>query len=344
MKIGIVTVYESIDNFGSYLQAYAMKKYLELKGHTVFVIQNRPASEVLKKNLLKLNPKKEFFLRIKKAQLFLADNWRLNILDRNDVDSRRLDLLIYGSDEIWNLENPYFCDPFFWGGLYPDIPKLTFAVSIGAMALETEEMYASYFGDLDSFLRILVRDEKTFGFVKRRTGKMPPIVCDPTMLLPLSYLSEPICGPEKPYLLVYTYGVDESLCGLIKRYASQNGLMIVSACFWHPWADKTLECSPLQLSSLMQEADSVFTTTFHGALFSMLNHTKCCIYAAREKVQNIVRKLGMSNRLIDESCSFEKFESIMKSDFQIQIFEEKLDAWRTYSERELEEALQCLTK
>lgn len=336
MKIGIVTVYESIDNFGSYLQAYALKKYLELQGHTVFVIQNRPVSATLKKNLLKLNPKREFFLRFKKARLFLSDNKRLNILDRKDVDSRHLDLLIYGSDEIWNLENPYFCDPFFWGSLYPEIPKIAFAVSVGAMEPETERMRTSFFEDLHSFLCIMVRDEKTFDFVKRRIGKTPPIVCDPTMLLPVSSLSEPIYAPEKPFLLVYTYGVDTPLAGFIKQYADKKDLQIVSACFWHPWADKTIECSPLQLSSLMQTAACVFTTTFHGALFSMLNHTKCCIYPAREKVSNIVCKLGMGDRLIDETCSFEKFESIIQSDFQTQIFEEKLEAWRDYSKRELE--------
>ena len=33
MKIAIVTVYDSIINYGSFLQAYAMSKVLELKGH-----------------------------------------------------------------------------------------------------------------------------------------------------------------------------------------------------------------------------------------------------------------------------------------------------------------------
>ena len=40
MNIGIITVYESIDNYGSYLQAYALKRYLEQLGHTVFLLKN----------------------------------------------------------------------------------------------------------------------------------------------------------------------------------------------------------------------------------------------------------------------------------------------------------------
>ena len=34
MKIGIVTVYDGL-NYGSFLQAYAMKRFLEDKGHEV---------------------------------------------------------------------------------------------------------------------------------------------------------------------------------------------------------------------------------------------------------------------------------------------------------------------
>lgn len=37
MKIAIVTVYDSVVNFGSFLQAYAMSKVLESRGHEVFL-------------------------------------------------------------------------------------------------------------------------------------------------------------------------------------------------------------------------------------------------------------------------------------------------------------------
>ena len=40
MKIGIVTVYESITNLGSFLQTYAMKTLLTELGHEVYILQN----------------------------------------------------------------------------------------------------------------------------------------------------------------------------------------------------------------------------------------------------------------------------------------------------------------
>lgn len=344
MNIGIVTVYESIDNFGSYLQTYSMKHFFEQRGHTVYVIQNQSISKPLKKYLCRINPKREFLLRLKKSILFLKDNRHLNILDKNDVEKVNLSCIIYGSDEIWNLENPYFRNSFFWGGLFPNIPKIAYAVSIGAMKMNTEDKYAYLFDKMSSFRKIMVRDEKTLDFVRRRTGENSAIVCDPTMLIPVSSLLEPINIPQKPYLFVYTYGIDANLSKYIKQYAKKWGLLIVSACFWHPWADKTIECSPLQLSSLINGADSVFTSTFHGSLFTMLNHKRCCIFPTREKVQNIVTKLGMEDRLIDDNCSYNQFEIIMRSEFKTERFEEKLMAWRMFSVKKLEDSLLCLTE
>ena len=47
MKVGIVTVYDS-NNFGSYLQAYALKKVIEKLGHNVYFIKFRTEKEAKK--------------------------------------------------------------------------------------------------------------------------------------------------------------------------------------------------------------------------------------------------------------------------------------------------------
>lgn len=49
MKIGIVTIYESITNLGSFLQGYAMKIVLEEMGHEVFFVQKETTLHSIKK-------------------------------------------------------------------------------------------------------------------------------------------------------------------------------------------------------------------------------------------------------------------------------------------------------
>lgn len=340
MKIGIVTIYESITNMGSFLQAYAMKGVLEDMGHQVYFIQNVPQSTLLKQCLCKVNPKREIFLRVLKAKYFIYDMKYLNVLPKDKVEDMQLDLLIYGSDEIWNLDNPYFQEDLFWGIGVNNVKKLAYAVSIGAMSEETEEKEVRYFSALSEFNEIFVRDTATSDFIERRVGNTPKYVCDPTILYPvekINKISKKI--PKEKYLLVYTYGVDKWLEEKIVTFARNNNLQIISPCFWHVWADKVIQCSALELGSLMKDASYVVTTTFHGAIFALLNHTQCCIYPGRKKVSDVVTRLGEKHRLIEKSCTYEEFCNILYQPFDKCKFEKRVKEFRESSLKLLKESL-----
>ena len=47
MKIAIVTVYDSIVNYGSFLQAYSLSKVLESKGHEVYFVRRMHNDKIL---------------------------------------------------------------------------------------------------------------------------------------------------------------------------------------------------------------------------------------------------------------------------------------------------------
>lgn len=344
MKIGIVTVYEPITNMGSYLQGYALKTVLEKMGHEVYFVQNIAAAKVACKYLCRINPKREFFLRFKKVKEFLHDVHRIKCVPRERILQEQFDLLVYGSDEIWNLDNPYFDDGLFWGLDVGDTNKIAYAVSVGAVKDSSLMACTEYLQELFSFRTILPRDARTKEVVDRVVGGDHEIVCDPTLLLSLEDISESIQLPKNRYMLVYTYGLDKELQNTVVSYARKHNLKIVSPCFWHPWVDEVIECSALQFSTLIQGAECVFTTTFHGAIFTLLNHKRCCIYPVREKVKDLVVRLGEEQRLIEETCSSQYFEQIMAQPFDDEAFEARLEKWRKYSMDRLKEAISCLGK
>lgn len=341
MKIGIVTIYESITNMGSFLQAYALKTVLEQQGHDVYFIQNVPTRKTISKRLFRLNPKRELFLRALKCWKFYKDTKLLKLIPKAELENYKLDLLIYGSDEIWNLENLYFTDPLFWGIGQNQIRKIAYAVSIGAMEEDTATHYPELIEGLNGFERIFVRDERTHNFLEKRLTYNPQYVCDPTILLPLKYLTKSRKKPNEKYLLVYTYGLDSDIENLVVSFARKKGLKIVSPCFWHIWADKVIECSALELSTLMSGAEYVFTTTFHGAIFSLLNHKQCCILPVREKVTDVVKRLGEDKRLVDATCDEKRFEQVMDLPFDSEDFEKRVKKWRECSMQQLKGALAC---
>lgn len=343
MKIGIVTIYESITNFGSFLQAYALKQYLEKEGHEVYFVQNISTMKSILKNTIKINPKREFFSRFKKAFYFVKDIRKLTLVDKKNISKSKFDCLIYGSDEIWNLDNPYFQDGLFWGKGINNIPQIAYAVSMGEMK-ESSFFRSDFLNDVKKFSKIMVRDNRTFQILKKTGIGDLSIVCDPTLLVPLEKLSKQSKIPNYKYLLVYSYGIDEHLANIIKLFAKNNNLKIVSVCFWHYWVDKIIECESLQFSDLIQGAEYVFTSTFHGAVFTMLNHKKCCILPVRVKVEDVVRRLGMENHLITDKCDYNTFSNTMYIEFDVNRFENKLKEIRENSCSQLKEVLECLEK
>lgn len=341
MKIGIVTVYDAVTNVGSYLQAFAMKTALEELGHDVIFVEKESCWSSIAKCAFRLHPKRSFFLRLKRCLNYLTALKEFSLLHQEALPSSDVELLLYGSDEIWNMDNPYFKDELFFGtGV--ELPKIAYAVSMGAMDKTTllENMDIAW--GINEFKHILVRDSRTRMLVREITGRDEPIVCDPTLLISPSLFRLPCKLPKNKYLLIYTYGVDEPLQECIKSYAKKHGLLIVSAFFWHHWCDQTIECSPLEFSYLIENADCVFTSTFHGAIFTMLNHKRCCIYPARSKVTDVVSRFGVREKLINFSISQEHFDAVMDSGFPVEQFEELLQQSRSYSWRLLKGALKCL--
>ena len=68
MKIGIITVYEPTTNLGSFLQAFALQKVLKSYGYDVYIVQSHSTCKSIAKVIFKINPKREFFFRLKRAK------------------------------------------------------------------------------------------------------------------------------------------------------------------------------------------------------------------------------------------------------------------------------------
>ena len=342
MKIGIITVYDGVSNLGSYLQAYAMQHTLQSLGHEVFFLEKKSVGQSIRDHISKLNPKRAFFLRLHSAWNYLFDSRSFSFIQPAKATDK-LDCLLFGSDELWNMDNPYFADKLFWGTGFENIPKISYAASVGAMTEETLAKYKFLTQGIHTFNTILVRDEYTREMIGKLVGcSNLPMVCDPTFLVDKAVLQKPLHLPNKPYILVYSYGLDQPMIENITRFAKEKNLSIISAHFWHHFCDKTICCRPTEFGSLMAGAEYVFTSTFHGAVFSMLNHTKCCILPVRSKVKEVVYQMGQETRLIDANADYETFSSTISRPFNSTAFENILHRYRHESMEQLKAALKCL--
>ena len=322
MKIAIVTVYHPFTNLGSYLQAYALQIVLNGLGHDVYFVNTGSKFKSIYNLLCHLNPKREFLLRFQKAYFALKDLSKFKIIDIDRAN--HCDLLIFGSDEIWNVTNKFFQQPVFWGLPFENKPMIGYAISAVHATNDDFRNNVLLTSNIKSFSEILTRDIHTQSLLNEHFNIKTKLVADPTLLVNANLLSKEINIPKDNYLLVYTYGINPSMIKILKQFAKKHSLKIISPCFWHPWVDSTIECSALQLGTLMRHAKYVFTTTFHGTIFSLINHTKCCILPLRDKVRDVCETLKCEERLIDESITFDSFERIICKNFSTHKFEQNL--------------------
>lgn len=349
MKIGIVTVHDSA-NYGSFLQAYALYHVLESWGHEVYFIRSREKQYVEQL----FCPKKSWKSWIKhpieswssrrqgkeKYENFSKELQQFRILESwNEV---KLDKIILGSDEIWNVKTPTFRREIFYGIGMENVT--TYAVSAGGATLEQLMEYPTLVEGIKKIDNILVRDINTQNIVEQITGTVPKMVCDPTFLLPVSaYVSADttaVMNQEQKYILIYSYHIKEQLKKNIIKLAKENNLKMVAACMNHDWCDEFVNGAPLKFCEILRDAEYVVTTTFHGTIFSFLNHKKFVAEPFSPKVNDVLEKVGLEAALIEEGISYEDFkQALQNGNYDYASVEEKIVDWRERSLELLEDVL-----
>lgn len=176
-----------------------------------------------------------------------------------------LDLLVIGSDEVWNVQNPFygFMYPMMWAA-GARCPVVTYAPSMGGL-VASGDLPVEAWRAIAKYDRVSVRDRNTREAAFEALGFAPPQVCDPTLLLNHGDPAHP-CPVSEPFLLIYTTGkLSAAREQEIQAYAKACGLVTVSAGPGQPWVDLSLShIHPLAAHALFEKAACVYAGTFHG--------------------------------------------------------------------------------
>lgn len=327
MKIDILTWFKA-NNHGAILQTYASQKVLQEMGAEVEivdyyrkVVSNKSFCKRLKKALKEiisteiLNRKKikSFDIEKKnKMNKFIKNNFRVVT-----QKSGKYDYLMIGSDMVFSFEQGY--NPYMFGiGLnYSNI--FSYAACSGGSTIEkvkdydvTEEVNKA----LNHFSGIGCRDKMTESFVYSISGRKDTIEnIDPVLLY--GFDKEKIqwsSGKWKnctPYVLIYAYHENlnhKKEYTQILKYAEENRCKTISVGFYHKWCDENVNVSPEEFLDLFNYASYVFTDTFHGTIFSMINNKNfvTIIRGNAYKVYDLLIKCGLESRIADIESIYEK--------------------------------------
>ncbi len=321
---------QRIANYGSFLQAYGLKGILEEFGCQVEFVDYHPGecliptkggtglTRKILKTLEVFRCKAPFreklsFIKYKKNFAYNFYPYLGIAIDKMNY-SPKLDLLIIGSDEVFNCVqdniNVGFSPELF--GKENNAQKLiSYAASFGNTTIKklnefkVEEKVSEW---LKSFDEISVRDENSREIVKKLTGKEPIYNIDP--VLAYDFVDKckevPVAVLESDYMILYGYSgrFTEEECNEVLRYARQKKWRVFCIGGIQDCCDKFIACNPFQVIAYFHHAKCVVTDTFHGTILSVITHRQFVTfvrnhgYGNSEKLIDLLEKLCLENRIV----------------------------------------------
>lgn len=299
MKIGIIT-FHSAHNYGAVLQAFALKEYLSKQGHDVHVI-NYKIKEI--ENVYKLIKIKKSKYRVVNKLKRTVKNLKLHLFERKRLYRRQkfeefintqlnvteacetlkdlqnanfdFDLLIAGSDQIWNRKHTKGLKPaYFLEFGKPDATRISYAASIGEdfILKEDELVFQRYLKNLDF---ISVRESKAIELIQHLTPKKIEEVVDPTQLLEAKDFEKIRVNPKfkKDYIIVHKMGNPEEIIKVAKKVSEKLNLPIIHNMDKGTFKNEiglTKYMSPGEWLGCIANARFVITSSFHATSFALL--------------------------------------------------------------------------
>ncbi len=312
MKIGILTFHEGL-NHGAYLQAFATMRVLQGQGYEVEIINYKNHKHWLMEDIRPWRVYRRpvrFVDHWKKMRAFKRDQQKMALSpftkNSEDVLKQHYDVVVVGSDVVWNYKIFGYDDPYF-GGLNAD-RIVSYAPSFGWVDAN-EAVLSEVSEGLKRFDAISVRDENSRQIIENMMGIDPPVVLDPTLIYDFAGDAEPISciDSSKPYLLVYAYAVNPDTIATVKAYAKKHGLQIVATGYRENWCDvNCMGAGPLEWLTLFQNAHTVLTSTFHGTVYALKNEKRFFFIPnkkAKNRVVSLLATCGIDHSFISDEGS-----------------------------------------
>ena len=343
MKAGIVT-FSSAHNYGAVLQVYAMQEYLKSLGIEAHVINYRPKEIDNVYKIYNVKRKAPKPIRgIKKVykilKVNLTERWRIEkrnnfeyfinqVLNTTkpyktlkDIQNALLqyDILIAGSDQIWNTElTKGFKPAYFLEFGKKAARRISYAASLGSNSID-EKYVVFYKRYLQNFDFISVREEEMKGILKDLTDKPITRVIDPTLLLDKKVydaLKQETKYKGKDYIYVHYIGNDEKTYEVADKLSMTLGIPVVhnrQKGTFENELDYLFNGRPEEFISVIENAKYVVTNSFHTTVFSLIYEKDFITipHATRPgRMKELLDMVGLSNHLVEDVRIMPKLETL----------------------------------
>lgn len=330
-KVGIITFHHAKHSYGAFLQAFATIRAVENLGYDAEIINYENVyeqSEIktrhagFKERAVRFfNWALRFFVfggmadpcRSKKEldQFYRSVSKRYSSL--KELNETSYDILICGSDQIWNPDVCNGIDPAFYLNFgESDAVRISYASSMGSYHFTQDELLRikSY---LSRFAAVSVREKYAADILMTVCKSSIKVVCDPTLLLTGEQWRKEfqqefsVFKKEEPYILTYFVGGNiteywERISEIVERLKMPVYNVQSHSKRYNHVKKSVYNIMPGELLAYIENADIVLTDSFHGTAFS-INLCKDFVSVLNRKnpvrVINLLECLDLKDRLDD---------------------------------------------
>lgn len=346
MKIGVVT-YFNIKNYGSALQAFSLKTICNRLGHDVVFLNVRENNSICKiahklhvgfvtllkcawysaarkthREIRSLRHRNESSISSETTDLFdkfLSEQLPNVNIDRTALkkaaQTERFGAFICGSDQIWSPLSVHLSG-YKYLNFAPRKKRIAYAPSFGVVGVpDYNKAFVKRM--LLGFDDISVRENQGAKIVNDLIGIEPPVVLDPTMLLSgdewrTLYKEHTPHNENGKYALCYFFDEPEAdIVEQIAKYSRENNLKMLVLLSGNVQlisnGAQLVHAGPWEFLRYIDEAECVFTNSFHGSVFSILFERPLKVFARSHsdavKQTSRIDTLLATTRLHECMCS-----------------------------------------
>ena len=331
MRIAILTL-PFDNNYGGYLQAYALQTFLETKGHEVTII-DRKWPDLTKFALFKRALKNIFKSVIKQKKYPLSNYFEYkgrymhsfvnsymhlsnSIKSSKDLEKHfentKYDVVVVGSDQLWRPEYVPNVEDYFLGFIKDKIVKISYACSFGISNPEySKDQIENCKKALLSFNRVSLREDSGIKIMNEfgwKSSPKPVVVLDPAMLLSVSHYTSLLedYSPQKSFkgkLLTYVLDNDQYNQQCIRAISSKLNIQVDNIIdITNRKEDNYILPSIEDWLCAFRDAEYVFTDSFHGTVFSILFHkpffVKVNLGRGADRFETLLNHFNLKDRII----------------------------------------------
>lgn len=195
--------------------------------------------------------------------------------------ANKYDTVLVGSDQLWL---PSGLDTNFYNLLFvsDNINKIAYAASFGVSEVPNHQKEKTVMY-LSKIKYISVREHTGQKLIRDLTGRDVPVIVDPTLVIPKKMWDESIPYMRKideDYIFCYFLGNNLEHREEARKLSQKTGLKIVTLRHMDEFIQSDEEfgdyapydVGPAEFVNLIRHASFVCTDSFHGSVFSIINH------------------------------------------------------------------------